>query len=69
MEYMVLVALLAVGSIPVVKILGDVFRDGILDSADALSGGGSYSRDSKKMVREGKDHVRKKMDNYGNVNE
>jgi len=38
MEYVILVALLAVGSIPVLTTLGNVFRDRVLHAADKMVG-------------------------------
>ena len=64
MEYIVLVALLAVASIPIAKILGDVFRDRVLHSADEIAGGGNYSSESERMVQEGQEKVRRSMKDF-----
>ncbi|MDB5038351.1 MAG: hypothetical protein JWQ35_1879 [Bacteriovoracaceae bacterium] len=64
MEYIVLVALLAVASIPIAKILGDVFRDRVLKSADEIAGGGNYDSSADTMVQEGKDKVKRSMKDF-----
>jgi hypothetical protein len=64
MEYIILVALLAVASIPVAKILGDVFRDRVLRSADEIAGGGNYASEGDRMVQEGKGKVKRSMKDF-----
>ena len=65
MEYITLVALIAVASIPIAKILGDVFRDRVLNAADAMiDNKGQIQDQSTEIVRGGQDKVRRSMSNY-----
>jgi type IV pilus assembly protein PilA len=64
LEYIILVALLAVASIPVAKMLGDVFRDRVVKSADEIAGGGTYSSDADSIVKDGKSKVRRSMKDF-----
>jgi hypothetical protein len=64
MEYIILVALLAVASIPVAKILGDVFRDRVLKSADEIAGGGNYQPEADRFVQEGQNKVKRSMKDF-----
>ena len=64
MEYIILVALLAVASIPIAKILGDVFRDRVLRAADEIAGGENYHPEANSMVQEGKDKVRRSLKDF-----
>lgn len=64
MEYIILVSLLAVASIPVAKILGDVFRDRLLKAADKVAGSDSYSGEASKMVQDGREQVKKNMRDF-----
>jgi Flp pilus assembly pilin Flp len=61
MEYIVLVALLAIASIPVIKILGNTFRSNALQSADALLGDGNYNEQDDQWVKDGSDKVQQDM--------
>jgi len=65
MEYIILVALLAVGSIPVVTLLGNVFRDRVMNAADKMvNNKGGYHSQGRTLVQEGKSKVRKNMGNF-----
>ncbi len=64
MEYIVLVVLLAVASIPVTKILGDVFRDRVLESADKIAGDESYESQGENIVEEGNEKVKRSMKDF-----
>jgi len=63
-EYILLVALLAVASIPIIKVLGDVFRTNLLESADALVGGGNYSGRGSAIVGGSSGKVSRSMKNF-----
>lgn len=65
MEYIVLVALLAVASIPVVKVLGDTFRDRVLNAADAMVGGaGGVKNEGGQIVKTGNKNKRRDMTDF-----
>ena len=66
LEYIIIIALLAVASIPVVKILGDVFRDRVMNAADKMvDEDGGYTNQGPAIVREGKEgKVRKSMSDF-----
>ena len=64
LEYIILVALLAVASIPVAKILGDVFRDRVMLSADKIAGDGNYSSEGAEIVTQGRGKVRRSMKDF-----
>lgn len=64
LEYIILVALLAVGSIPVAKILGDVFRDRVMVSADKIVGDGVYTSEGNSIVSQGEGKVRRNMKDF-----
>ncbi len=67
MEYIILVALLAVASIPVVKVLGDSFRSNVLQSADALVDGTLYDDDTSTQITNSTNKVRRSMNNFHNT--
>jgi Flp pilus assembly pilin Flp len=65
MEYIILVALLAVASIPVVTMLGDVFRDRATAAADKMvDRKAGYHEQGVEIVREKQDQVRKSMSDF-----
>jgi hypothetical protein len=68
MEYIILVALLAVASIPVAKLLGDVFRNHVMRSANAIVNGGSqerhYTDRGNAMLRQGERKVERNMSDF-----
>ena len=66
MEYIILVALLAIASIPVAKILGNVFRNHMMRSADAMVNGRThdYHDRGREMIREGATKVNRDMNNF-----
>lgn len=68
MEYIILVALLAVASIPIIKVLGNSFRANLLDSADALMGGSEYSKKSHlgDSISGAEKKVRREMSDFAN---
>lgn len=63
-EYIILVSLLAVASIPIIKVLGDVFRTNLLESADALVGGGNFNGRGAGIVSGASDKVHRSMRNF-----
>ncbi len=63
MEYVVLVALLAVASMPIVKILGDVFRDRVLASAKRIAGE-NYQSQGGAIASPGEGKVRRSMKDF-----
>lgn len=64
MEYIILVALLAVASIPIIRTLGNVFRSNILESADSLVSGSKFSGDGEDMVDKASKKVKRTMSNF-----
>lgn len=65
MEYIILVALLAVASIPVAKILGDVFRDRVLNAADAMVDNKARVQDQgTQIVQGGQNKVKRSMSDF-----
>ncbi|MBN8555736.1 MAG: hypothetical protein J0L93_09855 [Deltaproteobacteria bacterium] len=66
MEYIILVALLAIASIPVAKVLGDVFRNHMMRSADAMVNGRTrdYHDRGRELIREGANKVKRDMNNF-----
>jgi len=64
MEYMVLVALLAIASIPVIRVLGNVFRSNLLESADALVDGSKYEGRGADEVGKASGQVHRSMRNF-----
>lgn len=69
MEYILLVALLAIGSIPVVAVLGDMFRDRVMNSAEMMMGGpeSSYQDQASDIMTKGKNRVRRTMKNFNDM--
>ena len=63
MEYIVLVALLGVASIPVLKILGDVFRDRVNMAANEI-GGESGNSKSKEILEDSGSKVHRSMKDF-----
>jgi len=68
MEYIILVALLAVASIPVVKVLGNVFRANILESADAIMGDTEFNKKSEIGDAVQNTKVKRSMSDFANEN-
>lgn len=64
MEYIILVGLLAVASIPIAKILGDVFRDRVLRAADEIAGSENYQSGAGQMVQGGRSKVKRTMKDF-----
>lgn len=64
MEYVVMVALIAIASIPIIKVVGDVLRANLIETASALSGENAAQEDRKSMVEGGKDDVRRSLKNF-----
>lgn len=64
MEYIIIVALLAVASIPVAKILGDVFRDRVALAAREISGESGYSSQSKGMIQDINSKIKRSMRDF-----
>jgi Flp pilus assembly pilin Flp len=64
MEYIILVALLAVASIPIVRVLGNVFRSNLLESADALVDGTQYRGEGAREVQGAANKVHRSMKNF-----
>jgi hypothetical protein len=69
MEYIILVAVLAIASIPVAKILGNVFRTKVMSAADAMVKGKSQAKTfdgkAEQLIREGEQKVDRDMSNFG----
>jgi len=65
MEYIVLVAIIAVASIPVLTLLGNVFRDRVMNAADKMvNNQGGYHSEGSSMVQDGHNKVKKNMGNF-----
>jgi len=65
MEYIIIVALLAVASIAVTTVLGNVFRDRVMHSADAMVGHtGGYQDQGREAIQQGQNHIKRGMDNF-----
>ena len=63
MEYVVLVALLGVASIPIIKTLGDVFRDRVNLAANEIAGESGSSKSTE--ILDGSDRrVRRSMKDF-----
>lgn len=71
MEYIIIVALIAVASIPVATILGNVFRDRVMHAADKIVNGDhapKYRDRGDALIREGNQDskVKKGMGDFYN---
>lgn len=69
MEYIIVVALIAVASIPVATLLGNVFRDRVMHAADKIVNGerrSAYRDRGAELIREGNQDskIRKDMSDY-----
>ena len=63
MEYIILVALLGVASLPILKILGDTIRDRINMVANEI-GGQSASSEAPSLLQNSKSKIRRSMKDY-----
>lgn len=64
MEYIILIALLAVASIPVVTTLGNIFRDRVMSSAESMTGDEVYRSQATQMGRGAEKKVRRDMRSF-----
>ena len=65
MEYIIIIALIAAASIPVVSILGNVFRDRVQNAADAMiNNEGGYQSRGSEFVKQGQNRVKKNMGDF-----
>ncbi len=73
MEYIILVAILAIASIPVAKVLGNVFRSKVMSAADAMVTGKeqnrTYNKRAQQYIRNAEDKVERDMSNFAETEE
>ena len=63
LEYLLLIALIAVGSIGIITVLGDTLRVRIQNAANELVGEREM-RDAKEITQGSDRHIRKSMENF-----
>lgn len=64
-EYIILVALLAALSIPIVTMLGNVFRDRMINVADEMVDGNAHvENQGTQMVKDAQKKVRRRINDF-----
>lgn len=67
MEYIIVVALIAVASIPIMTIFGNIFRDRVMHAADQMvngEGASQHENQAKEELEKGENRVRRGMNNF-----